>query len=484
MSEAILKRVRAAIARDELARACALLRLVLAADPGQHMLWVALASLELDRGRLVESQEAIRRAEALAPADPRLAAVIAAHCRAEGDLVMAERTLAEALRQWPDHLPLWQEIGTVHLLRGSIPEARGAFQRVLNRDPSCIEAITGLGVACERSGKLELARSLLEPLIADHWPTLAAWARTVRQMGDSAAAVAPLRAFMKRKSGSAAARSKLAFELGACLDAMGDLAGAARAFHDANAATGAVYDPAAHRAFVDGTIERWNREELRSAPRAHASHRPILVVGMPRSGTTLVERVLSRHPIVTARGERPVLPALAQDFRSRPERAAELGDTYAAILDAERATDKLPDNYLWLAEAAMLAPNAHVVHVVRDAEDTALSCWQQDFGRRLPYTTRMDWLTSRREDHDRLMDHWSNIVPMPICRVDYETLVSRPEATIRALLSFVDLPFHADCLSPHAHEGRADTASYAQVRAPIHDHAVGRGAAYRAHLGA
>ncbi len=130
----------------------------------------------------------------------------------------------------------------------------------------------------------------------------------------------------------------------------------------------------------------------------------------------------------------------------------------------------------------MLAPHAHVVHVVRDPEDTALSCWQQDFGRRLPYTTRFDWLASRREEHDRLMHHWSSVVPMPICHVDYEALVRETDATIRAMLSFVDLPFHPACLSPHEQEGPADTASYAQVRERIHDKAVGRGVAYRPHI--
>jgi hypothetical protein len=221
------------------------------------------------------------------------------------------------------------------------------------------------------------------------------------------------------------------------------------------------------------------------------SELPTLIVGMPRSGTTLLEQALSAHPGIAAGGELEDLRDLAREAYAGPITSPRLDTLAARYLgrlraigpEAQRVTDKMPHNFLHLGLVALMLPRARVIHCRRDPVDTCWSCFRQHFGAGLAYTTDLAWLGAFHRSYADLMEHWRGALPLAMLEVDYEELVAQPEPTLRRVLAFLDLPWHPACLEPHKARRIAATVSRAEVQRPIHQGSVGRAAPYRPHLG-
>lgn len=231
--------------------------------------------------------------------------------------------------------------------------------------------------------------------------------------------------------------------------------------------------------------------------------RPIFIVGMPRSGTTLVESILGAHPDVAAGGERRLL----DEWLARHGGAAAVADPPGWIRDAAPATlaalreawernaatapgaaamtDKLPENFLYLGPLAAALPNAAIVHVSRDPRDTCVSCFTTALsGTRAADLATLEDLGRFYREYERLMDFWRDTLdPGRILEVRYETLVREPESTIRRLLEALRLPWHPQCLSFHEAPQSVSTASVYQVRRPINTDSLGQWRRFAAHLG-
>jgi hypothetical protein len=147
---------------------------------------------------------------------------------------------------------------------------------------------------------------------------------------------------------------------------------------------------------------------------------------------------------------------------------------------ATRITDKMPENYSTLGLIALALPHARVVYCRRDPRDIALSCFFQNFGQRMPFTRRLDWLGHRIRQQQRLIGHFREVLPLRFFELSYEALVTEPEAQIRNLLDFCGLEFDEACLHPERSTRHVATASYAQVKRPIHSGSAGR---YRNYAG-
>jgi len=220
---------------------------------------------------------------------------------------------------------------------------------------------------------------------------------------------------------------------------------------------------------------------------------------MPRSGTTLLERILSGHPAVQAGGELTLLPELASGLEKasggrRPyPRCLEGGNgpalneaagTYAQRLaglasGAAHVTDKLPGNFIHLGLAAALAPSALILHCRRDPRDTCWSAFTQLFGEGNDFTFSLHALGRVYRGYERLMDHWDSTLPAPIFDLDYEQLIARPEETARALFEHCGLDWHPECLEFAGRPGTVSTASELDVRRPLHGGSIGRWQRYR-----
>lgn len=253
--------------------------------------------------------------------------------------------------------------------------------------------------------------------------------------------------------------------------------------------------------FVDTLIEIYGHDRLRRAPsHSPAPPRPIFVLGLPRSGTTLTERILASHSSVTAMGETSgfqvaMRQALSIVRKSELDadavrRSADLDwskiaaayqhETAFLARGAATVTEKLPHNYELAGQIALAFPNAPIVHVRRSPMDSLFGAYKIMFGEGA-YTWSYDFadLAAHYRLYRRLMDHWTSALGDRVHVVTLERLIAEPEPEIRKLLEFCGLPFEEACLSPHKSKGGVSTASSSQVRAPINSEGVGAWRRYR-----
>jgi tetratricopeptide (TPR) repeat protein len=227
-----------------------------------------------------------------------------------------------------------------------------------------------------------------------------------------------------------------------------------------------------------------------------SSNAPVFIVGMPRSGTTLIEQVLASHPSVFGAGELRVMASLAERIGD-PDRALfpeavlamsgeqlrGLGGQYIHALQRvappmERITDKMPGNFALLGLIHLALPNARIIHVRRDPRDTAVSCFSQLFTRGHEFTYDLAELGRYIAAYERLMAHWRSLLGDAMLEISYEDVVNDFEREAPRIIAHCDLAWNDACLAFHATERSVRTASAAQVRQPIYHGSVGR---WRAH---
>ncbi len=231
---------------------------------------------------------------------------------------------------------------------------------------------------------------------------------------------------------------------------------------------------------------------------------PVFIIGMPRTGSTLVEQILDCHPALVAAGETGLFGRIL-NLSGRPrdhgesmaaylqETAADTAPKYLDALEtvvpstpkaaaAERITDKTLNNYLYLGLIHMGLPRARVIHCRRSPLDTCLSCYKNVFDFGLEYTYDLRTLGEYYREYDALMRHWETVLPGRCLHLDYERLVEEPEGVIRELLEWIGLDFDPACLEFYKSKRMVQTASLAQVRQPIYKGSVGLWRRYERHL--
>jgi len=227
---------------------------------------------------------------------------------------------------------------------------------------------------------------------------------------------------------------------------------------------------------------------------------PILVLGMPRSGTSLVEQILASHPAVHGAGEIEHSRLLSEDVRKltgkifpqdidsiAPQKLRDLALDYVRRLrsnagTASRVVDKLPHNFLRIGLFAALLPNAKIILCERDPLDNCMSIYQHHFSNNHGYAADLRELGEYYNLYRDMISTWTKLLPNRIFRIDYEELVAHPEEQIRALLHYCKLPFHSACLSFHQTARFVSSPSATQVRTPIHSRSIGRAKNYEKHL--
>jgi hypothetical protein len=306
----------------------------------------------------------------------------------------------------------------------------------------------------------------------------------------------------------ASSRALLAFGLGKVYESRKQYEQAFAAWVQANALRRELQEPMSRERLLDRgrrlrtvfTPERF----AAAAAWGSADERPVFIVGMPRSGTTLVEQIISAHPLAAGCGELPDLARIARGLSGAigtmtgwPESAtaltAPVGQAaarhYLDILErraapgARRITDKAPANFFYLGLVAMLFPKAHVVWCRRDPRDVAVSIYSENFAVQQTYATRLEDIAFYYHEQERLMRHWQDVLPLPIATVNYEELVADFEPGVRRLIDALGLPFAPECLAFHQQERAVLTPSRWQVRQPLYGSSVGRWKRYEPWLG-
>ena len=396
-----------------------------------------------------------------------------------GDVEGAVATHRAAIDLYPEFAALHAALGNTLSSAGDIEGAVACQRKAIALNPSCLPAYAGLLTTLRHKASDEERDAAIRLLDAP-------WMTDQR-------------------------RASLRFGLAAYYDGKGEWAAAAEQMIKANALRKAAderrhrgYEPDQYEALVDRLIQTFTPDTFeRLKGLGSESERPVFIVGMPRSGTTLTEQIIASHPQAYGAGERPfarqglgILPQIMQRAADDPLTCLTAADGTAlqvaatwhldrlAALDggtALRAVDKMPDNYAFLGWLAVLFPRARFIYCRRDLRDVALSCWVTNFGA-IRWANDLDQLARRIVQHKRIMAHWREVLPVPVLEVGYEDMVADQEGQSRRLIDWLGLEWDESCLSFHKTERLVRTASVTQVRQPIYQRSVARWQRYEAML--
>lgn len=392
---------------------------------------------------------------------------------------------------------------------GRVEESLASYDRALALEPSLAAATAGKANILESRGETEPARALIRSAL-DHGvldPSLAvAFARlsNTREQRPAARAVVERTLTAAR---SPVDRASLLFALGRLRESDGDYDGAFSCFKQANDFYPPTFDPSKYARATDQLIEVFSRQSLSALPRAsNADPRPVFIVGMPRSGTSLVEQILASHPSIHGAGELDDLSTIAARLTdilglppAVPQYPACIPSLRATQLDAlaerylsrigrldptaARTTDKMPSNFALLGLIDLLFPGARIIHCTRNPLDTCLSCYTTQLSQRHSYRTRLKDLAAAYKMYERLMSHWRTAVRTPMLEVRYEDVIADPERQSRAIVEFVGVPWDDRCLRFYENRRIVHTASIDQVRRPLYNSSIGRWRHFERHLG-
>ncbi|MHB8815818.1 MAG: tetratricopeptide repeat-containing sulfotransferase family protein [Steroidobacteraceae bacterium] len=418
------------------------------------------------------------------------------------DLPRAISLYERALRVRPNAVHVVLNLAQALEQYHAYDEALKLYTHAIALDPRNFQAHYRLGILLEQRGIF--ARALAQYLIVQQIePRHAGSLASILAMRDylpSPPMVRRAEGFLDAPGARDEDRIRLHHALGRHYERAGNLQRAFSEFFNAKELfrhTRPAFDIDTVRNAMARTRQAFGDEVLSTyAPPIANLPRPIFIVGIPRSGTTLIEQILASHPQVFGGGELQGIPQLVGLMGSAyPECMAakapnELGELAAAYFgtirladtNAARVTDKLPLNSLHLGLIAKLFPNSHIVHCRRDPLDLAISCFTELFHIENDFTTNFEDFGHYFLEHERLMAHWRAVLPIPIHEVRYEDMVSKPEATIRALIRHCALDWDPACLAFQKTDRTIQTPSRWQVRQPIYQSSVGRWRHYRIHM--
>ncbi len=495
-------------ATGQSAAAIAAYRSAFALQPDRHATGIDLGDTLAQTGH---SEDALATYRALLDADPTLAQAhsrIATLLFERGD-PPAARAQHEAWQEQAPHDPaMLHDLARAFGDIGGYERAAEIYRELLSLDADNARACAGLGSVLQSLGRFEDATQWLERAL-DLKPDLG-WVYGALMVNRGYRMPPQRHAVMRRladdKAAGVRARAHLHFALGQRHDKRAEHAEAFAHFDAGNRlqAQGELFDPEAFDDRIERIVQHFSAAFF--AQRRHfgdASQRPVFVVGMPRSGTSLVEQIIASHPRAFGAGEledigRMVreLPALTGARQRYPEctapftaeQAGALAQRYLGALaarapEADRVTDKMPFNMLWLGLVALLFPKARVVFCRREPMDNCLSCYFQIFSKGQRFSYDLAHLGRVYRQHERLMAHWAECLPLRVLTVDYEALVRDAEPEIERLIEFVGLPWDDRCLAFHQSTRQVRTASVWQVRQPMYQSSIARWRAYEPWLG-
>lgn len=481
-----------------------------ASQPKEAAPHAALGSLLLEQERTRDAAAALRTALALDPGHVNARFNLGGALRRMGEPEAAAAELRGLVERFPEDPDFRIALGDALLDSGRPREAMEAHERALARSPDHPDALTGLGLAHVDAGRFEAAGRCYRRVIdsrPDHPQVWLNYSKTRRFGPADAREIEEAEAEAARLDARPAPGPECGdvhFALGKMYDDLGEYERAFEHFRRGNEILGrhVPSDPRGPERLAEdleaGFGEAWF-ERVRGW--GDPSPRPIFIVGMPRSGTTLVEQILASHPEAHGAGELIRIPNLAQGLLAGrgpalPAAAAavEREDLEAAARDylgyvgaragaAARTTDKLPENYRHLGLIAAMLPNARIVHVARDPMDVCLSNYLVRFQRGHAWSYDFDSLAREYRAYERLMDHWRAVLPSPMHEQAYESLTASPESESRRLVESCGLDWDERCLDFHRTDRPVHTASGWQVRQPVYRRSVGRWRNYERRLG-
>jgi tetratricopeptide (TPR) repeat protein len=502
--------------------------------------YLAQARAQATQGRMDHAEVLCRRAQEINPQNAGLNLTI-------GGLFYQHKKYDVALRAWhhavqldPRLIVAYLNIGKVFRERKQPKRAIAVYQRAIAANPEAVRAyqhlvpllrselrydealqmcerlrllrpddgnvIAEIAALLERQGDLTRAQATILPLVRKEDAPLAAAVvfGTIcqRLTPPSDEALPMLERQLARDNISDEERSQVLRALASLCDVLGRCDEAFTYLEQAKALEMLRVEDSKESllAVIARSHACYSSERLARLPRArHGSDRPVFIVGMPRTGTSLAEQILSCHPQIRGAGELTTMIAIARTaFGTQApypdcldaltqERVDEAAARYLKQLRdldprARRVTDKMPFNFLHLGQIELLFPEARVIHCTRDPLDTCVSCYFMEFSPKLSIFQDLTTLGTYYRGYRQLMEHWERVLRLPIFTLRYETLLAEPEPVIRALVEFCGVEWDPACLRFYESKRPVKTFSYHQVRKPLYTQSIGRHEAYERYL--
>ena len=482
-----------------------------ASGPFEAIAHATLGNLLLEKERAAEAVDAYSAALRFDPGHVNARFNLGYALRRLGEPEAAADEFNRLVDRFPNDAGHWIGLGGALLEAARPRDALDALKRALVLSPDDPEVLTELGIAHVDAGEFEAARGCYRRVLAARPDDGRAWLNysKTRRFADSDGTdveeAERSAARLDAASAPGVEGGDLHFALGKMHDDLGDYDRAFEHFRRGNEILRrhTPHDPGAAERLVEEMEARYDAswfEGVRGA--GDPSPRPVFIVGMPRSGTTLVEQILASHPAVHGAGELIRLPNIARRLLGLggggggggagawPPAKADLEAAARDYLEyigaragaALRVTDKLPENYHHLGLIASILPNARIVHVRRDAMDVCVSNYVVRFGQGHAWSFGFESLAAEYHAYERLMRHWRAVLPSPMHEISYERLTESLEAQSRRLVGFCGLEWDPGCLEFHRTERAVHTASGWQVRQPVYRRSVGRWRNYERHL--
>jgi len=479
-------------------------------DPTFSAAFDNLAAALRRRGRFDEAVAAYRQSISLKPDNAAVHDLLGATLQRLGRYREAVEAHKAALAIAPGSAPAHRGLGNALFNLDRHEEAVLCYQRSIALKPDYATAFSDLGLTLDQLGRraealdaFEKAFELAPENIEFHYKMMdskrfAAGDRQLETLERMAEAM---------PSHSAEDQIRLHFILAKAYDDLGDPSRAFEHLANGNALVRRTvpYDEVAQRRSFERIHNAFDAELIRAkSGMGHPSAAPVFILGMPRSGTTLVEQILAAHPGVSASGELTNFPDAVAALKGPDGRALaypelarsmnrkqlfELGAAYIASLPTplplpDRITDKMPGNFTFVGLIHLALPNARIIHVRRDPLDTCFSCYSKLFLGGHSYSYDLGELGRFYRDYERLMAHWSAVIPVgTMLDIQYEELVGDFEGQARRLVAHCGLEWDARCLAFHDAARPVRTASFTQVRRPLYSNSISRSRPYKDMLG-
>ena len=436
--------------------------------------------------RPAEALGAFKAALALRPEDPKIHNKVGLAYRLLGESAAAIASYTRAALLDPASVVAHFNLGVLYTNQGDFEQAVVSYQKVLDFSPRNVDALRHLADAFAELGRIEEARAATRKILAIVPDDPKAHYRLARLVEGTLPddEIQSLEAAYAQSQPGGADRMNLAFGLGEALERRHRYKEAMGFLGEGNAIRGADagYDLESDRrafAHIKATFDAGLFSRLRGSGCRDPA--PIFIVGMPRSGTTLVEQILASHPRVHGAGELDAMSRLASGFDAHaapPEAFAGFGRQYIAAIrqiapKSPFVTDKMPHNFLHIGLIHLALPEAGIIHLRRDPADTCLSIFKAQFARGHFYACKLADLGHYYNLYRDLMAHWHATLPGAIYDIDYEDLVQNQEQATRALLEHCGLEWDDACLNFHQTRRKVKTASFGQVHRPIYATSIG-----------
>jgi tetratricopeptide (TPR) repeat protein len=413
-------------------------------------------------------------------------------------LAEAVRMVQEAVRVDPKLVNAWFNLARLHLELLDVDSALAAYQQATRLSPDTSEFYGAIGDTLSMVGKFDKAQEFFTKAYALNPGDLGALVQLLDNR-PTPELLTKAEESVDTAADDAEGTVAALFTLGRIYDKRDQYDKAFGYYQRGNRIKKKeeVFDRAAHRQTIDQSIETFSADRIAELKRwGNASDRPVLILGMPRSGTTLTEQIVSAHSRVIGGGER----MFWAEAWAKIEKAvwllnktgmAQIAQAYlddlATIKGAEsslRVTDKMPGNFLRIGLIHSVFPNARIIHCRRNPVDVCLSIYFQNFAGSHPYAYDLDDLAFYHQEYQRLMAHWRQVIPKDrLFEFDYEEMVADQEGMSRQLLAFIGLEWEDACLDFHTNERAVKTASIRQVREKIYTRSVERWRNYEPYIG-